>query len=72
MPESSASNYAQTPGPGAGKVVPPAIRETKTACFDTEQQRFSHGHASPLGETRKRKGTVQRYRYVREKFGGKM
>lgn len=43
-----------------------------TACFDTEQPRFSHGHALPLGETKRGKGKVLRYRCVREKFRGKM
>lgn len=43
----------------------------RAACFDTGQQRFSHGHALPRGETGRGKGTVYRYRDVREKFRGK-
>lgn len=75
MPGSSASDYAQTPGPGvmlvidAGKGASPAIRENATACVDTGQQRLSHSHALPLGETRRGERMVRKYRHVREKLG---
>lgn len=78
MPGSSASDYAQTPGPGvmlvidAGKGASLAIRENATACVDTGQQRLSHSHALPLGETRRGERMVRKYRHVREKLGGKM
>lgn len=59
MTGSLASNSAQTPGPGAQarKPLQPSGRPN-TACFDTEQQRFSHGHALVLGESGRGKGTV--------------